>query len=422
MKIRMLAVLLVLVVALVSVGGCAKAPEPEAEPIVLGAPVSLGYAVGQDSVKAAQMAIDEINAQGGVLVDGTRRPLKLVAIDSRAMAPGVPVADSLLAYQKLILDEKVWAIALAAERSEVTLAAMDLIAKYKLIHMIPGAKSPAITAKIAEDPEKYKYNFRLAIDVIALLGYIPGHLQAIKGKYGFDTVYFLAEDASFARGMVGVVKNVIESEGWTALGEEYIPLGTTDYSAPLTKLKNSGAQVVYLVFSNPEVGILVEQYATMQIPALAMGSATPLVGPSAWDIYKGKIESLMLNVECGTVPSSLIPESVKFYDAYVDKYGSGPELDSVVASAYDDIYVLAAAIERAGTLDTDAVVEALEATDRTGAIGRIRFDENHQTVYGTDPKESALYSLIQWQSPGKRVVVWPKDAAEGEIQLPPWMR
>jgi branched-chain amino acid transport system substrate-binding protein len=394
----------------------------DAEPIILGAPVSLGYAVGRDSVRAAQMAIEEINAAGGVTVDGVKRPLKLVDIDSRAMAPGVPAADSLLAYQKLILDNKPAAIAMSAERSEVALASMDLIAEHKLIQMIPGAKSPAITAKVLEDYEKYKYNFRLTINVLSLFNYVPAHLEMVNESHGFNKLFFVAEDSAFARGTIGAITKPIEDMGWEIVGAEYIPLGTTDYSIPLLKVKDSGAQVIYTVFSNPEVGVLVDQYSTMQIPALLMGIAAPLVGPTAWDTYSGSIEGVCLIAECGTVPFATVPESVAFYDAYVERWGGGPEIDSVPAPAYDSIYILAAAIEEAGTLDSDVLVPILEKTDYKGAIGRIRFDESHQTIYGTDPAESALYGMVQWQSPGKRVVVWPRDAAEAEIQLPPWMR
>jgi branched-chain amino acid transport system substrate-binding protein len=396
------------------------APKP-AEPIVLGAPVSLGYAVGRDGVRAAQIAVDEINAAGGVLVGGVKRPLKLAEIDSRAMAPGVPTADSLLAYQKLIADSKPSAIALSAERSEVALASMDLMAKNKMIQMIPGAKSPAITQKVADDYNTYKYNFRLTINVASLYGYVPAHLQMVNQQFGFNKLVFIAEDTAFARGTIGAIEKPIKDAGWSVLSTEYIPLGTTDYSIPLLKAKNAGAQVIYTVFSSPEVSVLVDQYNTAKIPALLMGIASPLVGPNAWKTYGNKIEGVCLIAECGTVPFATVPESVKFYDSYVKRYGDGPEIDSVPAPAYDAVYILAAAFEKANSLDADALVPVLEKTDRKGAIGRIRFDKTHQTVYGTDPKENALYGMVQWQAPGKRVVVWPKDAAETPIKLPSWM-
>jgi branched-chain amino acid transport system substrate-binding protein len=85
-------------------------------------------------------------------------------------------------------------------------------------------------------------------------------------------------------------------------------------------------------------------------------------------------------------------------------------------------YVLKAAIERAGSVDSDAVIGALEKTDLMGVYGRIRFDpKSHQVIPSLDPKEGAVGTIFQWQA-GKRVVVFPQSIAMGEIQLPPWMK
>ncbi len=86
------------------------------------------------------------------------------------------------------------------------------------------------------------------------------------------------------------------------------------------------------------------------------------------------------------------------------------------------VYVLKDAIERAGSLNSDAVVAALEKTDMTGVYGRIRFNpKSHQVIPSVDPKEGAVGTIFQWQA-GKRVVVFPPKIAVGEIKLPPWMK
>jgi branched-chain amino acid transport system substrate-binding protein len=85
------------------------------------------------------------------------------------------------------------------------------------------------------------------------------------------------------------------------------------------------------------------------------------------------------------------------------------------------MYVLKDAIERAGTLDNDAVIAALEKTNLEAVRGTIRFNENHQVIYGYDPKTSVLGCWVQWQD-GERVQVFPDVAAMGDIKLPPWMK
>ena len=112
---------------------------------------------------------------------------------------------------------------------------------------------------------------------------------------------------------------------------------------------------------------------------------------------------------------------MKFYNAYAKKWGVEPEgLGS--SSSYMAVYVLKDAIERAGSLDPDKVIAALEKTDIMGVYGRLRFDpKSHQIIPSFDPKEGAVGTILQWQK-GKRIVVFPKSIATGTIELPPWMK
>jgi len=121
------------------------------EPIVIGVPTALGSIEGRDGWMAIQMAVEEINAKGGVLVGGKRRPLKAYSIDTREHEPGIPVHDALTAVEKLILEKKPHAIVLGAFRSEILLASMDLIAKYKLPYICSIAMTPVFQKKILQN-------------------------------------------------------------------------------------------------------------------------------------------------------------------------------------------------------------------------------------------------------------------------------
>jgi branched-chain amino acid transport system substrate-binding protein len=109
-----------------------------------------------------------------------------------------------------------------------------------------------------------------------------------------------------------------------------------------------------------------------------------------------------------------------FYNAFEKKWGVPPRSTGCV-SAYEALYVLKDAIERAGTLDKGALIAALEKTNLPAVRGTIRFDKNHQIIYGYDPKTSVLGCWAQWQD-GKRVCVFPEVAATGEIKIPPWLK
>ena len=114
---------------------------------------------------------------------------------------------------------------------------------------------------------------------------------------------------------------------------------------------------------------------------------------------------------------------MKFFKAYKKRWNVEPE-GYGTSTSYMGPYVLKDAIERAGSLKPDAVIEALEKIDMMSVYGRIRFDpkkKDHQVIPSVDPEEGAVGTIFQWQA-GKRVVVFPKKIAMGEIKLPPWMK
>ena len=96
--------------------------------------------------------------------------------------------------------------------------------------------------------------------------------------------------------------------------------------------------------------------------------------------------------------------------------GHGP------APSYDSVYILAEAIERAGSLDSDKVAAEVKKTDRKGVIGRIKFDEGNQAIFGDDPTKTCIAAVFQWTDDGKRVIVFPKSVAEAKIKLPDWFK
>ena len=122
--------------------------------------------------------------------------------------------------------------------------------------------------------------------------------------------------------------------------------------------------------------------------------------------------------ELGNIPSEKYAPAKAFYDAYEKKYGKPIEAGHGPAPSYESVYLLAEAITKAGSLDPDKIVEALKTTDRQGVMGRIKFSEANQVVYGADPEAEALGCVYQWTEDGKRAIVYPPSIAEAKIKLP----
>jgi branched-chain amino acid transport system substrate-binding protein len=399
-------------------------PAQAAQPIVLGCPLSTAFLYGWDAERGFTLAVEQINASGGVSVGNEKRLFKMEVIDTRDLEPGVPVSEALLAVEKLILDKKADFILGGPVRSEAALAAMPLLSKYKKVSILTsGVLTPKYHEMVAEQYDKFKYCFRIHGEAKNLVGEIFANFADLKQKYGFNNLFIMAQDVSHARGAAELVKKLATDKGWNVTGLEVYPTGATDFSMGLLKAKNSKADIINIWMDMPESAILLKQWFDMKVPALPFGSTLAAAEqPGFWKATEGKGEFTLCNVvNAGNAPSNATPWTMKFYDAYTQRWGVEPE-GLGTSSSYMAVYVLKDAIERAGALDPDKVVAELEKTDLMGVYGRLRFDpKSHQVIPSTDPKEGAVGSILQWQA-GKRVVVYPKSIAMGEIKLPPWMQ
>ncbi len=399
-------------------------PTFAADKLVLGVPTSLTFLEGEESLKAVQLAASEINEKGGVKVGDKSLQIQVETIDIRDAAPGVPVPEALLGLEKIILEKKVNAIVVGPFRSEALMAGMDIIAKYKVPMLGTIAMSPASQKKLMEAPDKYKYIFRVCLNAKYFVGYLIGTMKHLNEQFGFNKVFIMNQDVAWARATADIMQKAFFSKaGWEVLGQETYPTGSSDFSAGLMKVRAKGAQVILPIFDMPQSGILVKQWNGMKIPALIAGFISPLAGPGAWETFEGKIGGALNAIfELGNMPAEKYPPATKFYNAYEKKYGKPIESGHGPAPAYESVYLLAAAVERAGSLDSDKIVDELKKTDQQGVMGLIKFDESNQVIYGNDPQKEAIGCVYQWTNDGKRVIVFPPSVSEASIQLPAFVK
>jgi branched-chain amino acid transport system substrate-binding protein len=396
------------------------------DPIVIGVPTALGSIEGRDGWMAIQMARDEVNAKGGVLVGKTKHKIEVYSIDTREHEPGIPLQDALTATEKLILERKPHAIALGNFRSEVLLASMDLMSKYKLPYICSIAMVPLFQKKILDDYDKYKYCFRDALNAPYLVMYLQGVMGFIKKQFGFNKAYIIVQDTLWAQGTGKGLDKWYKENGWEVAGFDAYALGAGDFSPSLIKVRAQKAQVIVPIFDMPQSGGLLKQARAMQIPALLAGFISPVAPENAWKVFEGEVDGMVNMIfEIGPVPVKAVPKSVAFNENFGKKWGKEARMNLSghgPGPSYDSVYIFANAFERAKTVEPDAVVKALEQTDMSGVIGRIKFGKDHQVIYGFDPKETALGCAFQWVKPGRREVVFPEIVAEAKIQLPPYMK
>ena len=412
----------VLFLALFVVGhsGIAAAAEP---PIVIGAPLATAFLYGWDAERGIKLAVEEINAAGGVNVGGKKRPFAVEVIDTRDLEPGVPVSEALLGMEKLILEKKADFIVGGPVRSEAALAAMDLLSKYKKVSILTtGVLTPAYQKKVAGNYDKYKYCFRITSHVGVMANELIVYLEEIKKGHGFNKVYIMVQDVEHARKGGEYMKKLLGDKGWEVVDMKVYPTGTTDYSVGLRDAAQKKTDILFLWMDMPESSILLKQWSTMKLRALPVGFVNAAEQPGFWKATGGKGEYLIVDlVNGGNAPAKITPWTMKFANAYEKRWGLEPE-GYGTSSSYMAVYTLKEAIEKAGTIESGAVVAALENVDLMGVYGRIRFDKkSHQVIPSLDPAEGAVTSIVQWQK-GKRVQVFPPKTAEGKTLLPPWMK
>ncbi len=409
---------------LVFLGNPAEVRPQSVEPIVIGAPIPRASTYGQNGERSMILAMEEINAAGGIKVGAVRRPIKLEIVDTRDEEPGVPTSEVLLAIEKLILDKKVKILAGGPTMSECCLAALDLFPKYKVLSIVNiGCWTPGWHAKTGKDISNYKYSFRLSGNVAYWMPKIYSLLQNLREKYGFNKMYISIAEAAHCKAAAAWIEKAAIPDGWTIVGKDVHPLATTDFSMMLRDVRKTDAQVLFIWDHTPEALSMINQWQDMKVPAVPIGFVGPTEDPVMWKQTGGKVAYLVeFAGEAGTLPGQKItPLTEPYFNAFKKRWGDEPRGTGNVPS-YTVLYMLKDAIERAGSLEVDALVSAIEQTDMVTAGGRLRFDKtNHQAIYGNNPKEMLLGQLLQWQD-GKRVCIWPKEIASGEYKLPPWVK
>jgi branched-chain amino acid transport system substrate-binding protein len=398
------------------------AVSPGAE-IIIGVATSLQLLEGRESLRAVELAVEEINHRGGVRIGRERWPLRVRTVDLQEGSSDASVSKSLQQMDSFIEKEKINALLVGPFRSEVLLAGMNRLADHQIPLLGTIAMSAASEGLILKN-RRHRNIFRLGLDSKYLVEYLIKIMKFLKEKFHFKKVYLINQDVAWTRSAASLlIKLYFEKAGWEVIALDTYPTGATDFTQGLKKARENNAQVILPIFDMPESSLLVEQWNAMKIPALLCGFISPMVGPGAWPRFAGKIAgSLNVIFELGNVPSDRFKPARAFYEAYRTRYGEEIESGHGPAPSYESVYVLAEAIEKAGSLDPARLIPALEKTDRSGSMGRIRFHRGHQVLFGEDPQQEALACVIQWTREGVRKIVYPDSIAESEIALPPALR
>jgi branched-chain amino acid transport system substrate-binding protein len=377
------------------------------KPVKIGVPTAVQFQVGRDTQEAIKMAMEEINGKGGVL----GRKLEMVVADETENPE-----TGINAIKKLTADEKA-DVLIGGYTSGVTLAQLPHISQAKTIYLGVGAASPAITAKVKQDYENYKYIFRTgpinaAHQARGLVGFISGMLI---GELGYKKIAIVGENAKWVQDLVPILKKGATEVGADVRLTEFFDVNTSDFSPLLSKIRSSEAQFLIVILSHGSSDTFAKQWHDARVPIPYGGVDVKAMDGDFFDRVGGKsISQIAANF---AVRAPLTPKTIPFFDDFKKRTGRVPVYTAY--GAYDSVYAYAQAVERAKSFDTNAIVKELEKTSMPGIAGQLEYDETHDVKAG-GKNNNLLFA--QWQDKGNRVVVWPKEMRNGKMIMPPWMQ
>lgn len=324
------------------------------EPIRIGEYASITgkeASLGQSSHNGTMMAIDDLNAAGGVL----GRPLLLITEDTQSK-PG----ESATAAKKLISRDKVVAL-LGEVASSRSLEAAPVAQLAKVPMISPASTNPKVT-------ETGNYIFRTCF-IDPFQG--PVMAKFAQEKLRAQRVALMVSNSSaYSIGLAKFFREAFTANGGTIVLEQKYAEGDKDFKAQLTAIKAAGVDAVF----NPGY---YNEGALIVLQARDLGLTLPIFGADSWEAEAlielgGKaIEGAYLCSHYS--PADPSPRVQNFVQAYKKRFGTTP--DSNASLGYDSVLVLVDAIKRAGSTDRAKIRDALAATKNFAAVtGNITID------------------------------------------------
>ena len=327
---------------------------------------------------AARLAIDEINAAGGI----GGKQLALIAENSLGTVDG-----AIAAYEKLVYSDNVCAI-IGPVFTSPALAVAQRCYEDGIVMVSPSATHKDVTAV-----GDYVYR---TVPSDSLQSEVAAHyFYEVLGYRNIACLYAMND---YSQGLATGVEEIFTELGGTVSAMETCMVGDKDFRTQLGVIANTDAEAIYIPnYTVEDAQILEQAYQLgMDLPFLSSdGFSDPEIYNLAGDFTDGVIYVGPAQAEASTLLAD-------FQEAYSAAY-NGDMPDSFATNAYDATYILAQAIERAGSADRELINQEVKATDDfSGANGIINFAANgdmvaSQGVYevdGTTPVYLGSFQVI----------------------------
>ena len=369
---------------------------------------------GKATERGVELAAEAINAAGTI-----DQEIELVSEDTQGTATG-----AVEAYSNLV-DRQNVDVTLGAFAESAAAGIMPNIADSQTVHLNVGAVSPALTAKLVEDFEKYKYWFRLAPPNSQFFGvdFLRFAERFMTGEMGWSSVGLYREDAAWTNEIAPFLKEEFPKMDLSIEGDVVFPISENNFSPYLSQFEDMDVDCIFAMVA--EAGKTpIQGYAKSSLDVPIVGDVVAVQSPSYLDDMGGKGQNVVGRTHSTWSAKKATDASKEFIDAWTETYSSRPQQPTWAGlGAYAATNVLANAVSRAGTKSAEELIPEVENADyeliqRYQVFGKDEEDPitgsrfPHDLKYGPDHYES---TWSQWRD-GEQVTIWPQDLATGEFQ------
>lgn len=362
--------------------------------------------LGENSKKSIDMAVEEINAKGGIKSLGGAK-LEIVYGDSQGKPQvGVSEAERLLSDKDVVLLNGAW-------QSGVTLPASEVAERNKKVWLAPVASDDSVTSR------GFKYVFRLAdtstMRVEAQVDFLD-HLSSIDP---IKTVALVYENTAWGQGVANAWKEKLPAAGYEIVLEEGYDGNAAELTPVATKVKNAKPDAVLMVSYLKDATLLTKAFTEQK------------VNPKAFIATSGGYADAEYLTNVGNAPLGFFdiaaweadvnrPFSNETNEKFNKKYGH--DMNGEMVKEYVGIYTIADVLERAGSVDSEKVREAFASSSIVEGPAQMYAKEINFDETGTLPEPGLVF--IQFQEVDgeiERVTIYPKeDAREGAELVYPY--
>lgn len=328
---------------------------------------------------AAKLAVDEINAAGGIL----GRQIELVQRDDKGEVP-----LSVASYKSLILNDHVTMV-MVPEHPTITFACQDAAANLypEYPHLLFGGGShPGLTEKVLKEYNKYKFFFvpeHTNSDRFNEVYTKPYVDEVVKREMGVKRIAVLLEDADWTspsrKGGPTDVTMMFKEKGIEVTHYGVFAIGEKMFLPIFQKAADSKPDLIWFYTAICDTAIIAKQWvlsAARDIDLHLWWGSCQL--PAFWDMTGGAaLGSINMDPAFRT---PITEKTIPFMDNLMKKYNVGPT--GYCWAAYDMPYLFKAAVEKVGSIDNiEALIKELENIEIVGTRGRIKHGKDHRDLW-----------------------------------------